>query len=115
MSDQGSLFPPPGQPIARARRTDPAPSHEAARGTEASGNAASQRAACYAEVGRTPGQTAAEIASAIGLERHIPSRRLPELREAGLVENREVRTCRVGCRNSMTWYAKAGEENESDE
>ena len=54
---------------------------------------------------KTPGQTAAEIAAATGLERHVPSRRLPELREARCVTNGEVRPCRVAGRNSMTWYA----------
>lgn len=39
-----------------------------------------------------------------GLERHVTSRRPPELRDAGLVENREVRVCLVTRRNSMTWY-----------
>lgn len=91
--------------MARARRKDPHTSHEAAREAEASGRAASHRAICLEEVKRTPGQTAAEIAAAVELERHVPSRRLPELRDAGLVENREVRRCRVTGRNSMTWYA----------
>ena len=91
--------------MARARKTDPSTSHEAAREAEASGRAASQRATGLEEVKRKPGQTAAEIAAASGLERHVPSRRLPELREARLVTNGEVRPCRVTGRNSMTWYA----------
>ena len=90
--------------MARARNTDPSTSHEAAREAEASGRAGGQRNICFNEVMNKPGQTAAEIAAATGLERHIPSRRLPELRDAGLVENREIRNCRVTGRNSMTWY-----------
>ena len=91
--------------MARARKTDPATSHDAALEAESSGRAASQRATCFEEVMKTPGQTAAEIAAATGLERHVPSRRLPELREARCVTNGEVRPCRVAGRNSMTWYA----------
>jgi hypothetical protein len=91
--------------MARARRTDPSTSHEAAREAEASGRAASQRYTCLQEAKKTPGQTAAEIAVSTGLERHVPSRRLPELREALLVTNGEVRPCRETGRNSLTWNA----------
>jgi hypothetical protein len=91
--------------MARARNTDPRTSHEAAREAETSGRAATHRAICLEEARKNPGCTAAEIAAATGLERHVPSRRLPELRDAGFVENREVRVCRVTGRNSMTWYA----------
>jgi predicted ArsR family transcriptional regulator len=95
--------------MARARKTDPQTSHDAAREAEASGRAATHRAICLEEVRKNSGRTAAEIAVETGLERHVPSRRLPELRDAGLVENREVRVCRVTGRNSMTWYAVAEE------
>ncbi len=90
--------------MARARKTDPRTSHEAAREAEASGRAATHREICFKEVIQNPGCTAAEIAAATGLERHVPSRRLPELRDAGLVRNAEIRLCRVTGRNSMTWY-----------
>lgn len=96
--------------MARARNTDPFTSHEAAREAEASGCASGQRHTCFEDVMNRPGQTAAEIAVATGLERHVPSRRLPELRDAGLVENREVRVCRITGRNSMTWYPARKEE-----
>lgn len=89
---------------ARARLSDPSPSHEAAHDVEASGRAANQRALCFSVVRESPGLTAAEIAERADLERHVPSRRLPELREAGLVVNGEIRVCRVGNRNSMTWF-----------
>lgn len=93
--------------MARARRTDPRTSHEAAREAEANGRAATHRAICLEEVRKNPGRTAAEIAAATGMERHVPSRRLPELREAGFVKNVEIRVCRVTGRNSMTWYVVA--------
>jgi len=92
---------------AFARRTDPATSHMAAAFVNKSGTAATQRAKCLAVVKRQPGLTAAEIAEITGLERHNPSRRLPEMRKDGLVANGEHRMCRVVKRLSMTWYAVA--------
>lgn len=88
---------------AGARRFDPVTSHEAAQEVEASGRAGNQRRLCLEEVRRYPGSTAAEIAAGLGLERHVPSRRLPELRAAGLVMNGEVRECKVMKTRSMTW------------
>ncbi len=88
---------------ALARTHDPATSHLAARLVEIAGVAGSQRCLCLEEVRRRPGQTAAEIAIATGLERHIPSRRLPELRDA-LVRNGAVKICGVTHNRSMTWY-----------
>jgi len=89
---------------ARARTVDPDTSHAAAFEVEATGKAETQRRACLEEVATNPGQTAAEIAVACGLERHVPSRRLPELRDAGTIQNRERRRCSVMGRSSMTWY-----------
>ena len=89
---------------ARARTSDPDTSHSAAFEMEATGKADTQRRACLEEVATNPGQTAAEIAVACDLERHVPSRRLPELRDAGMIQNREKRDCRVMKRASMTWY-----------
>jgi len=89
--------------MARARSTDPSTSHDAAREAESSGRAAGQRLICLGQVLRVPGLTAAEIAVRTGLERHVPSRRLPELREQGLVRNGGERTCGETGRRSMTW------------
>lgn len=91
--------------MARARKTDPVTSHQAAREAETSGRAATHRAICLEKVKQNPGLTAAEIAAATGLERHVPSRRLPELRAAGLVVNGEARPCFVTGRDSMTWFS----------
>ncbi len=100
---------------ARARRSDPATSHEAARDVELQGVAGSQRRACYDYVLLNPGMTAAEIAVKLGLERHVPSRRLPELRDAGLVENGPARICGVVGRPSLTWNpAKPAETRQGD-
>ena len=94
--------------MARSRLTDPITSHQAAREAESSGRAASQRAICLAQVFAHPGQTAAEIALACGLERHVPSRRLPELRDQGLIVNGESRICEATGRLSMTWHPAKG-------
>ena len=94
--------------MAKSRRTDPITSHQAAHEAESSGRAASQRAICLARVKSHPGQTAAEIAIAAGLERHVPSRRLPELRYQGLIVNGESRICEATGRRSMTWYPTKG-------
>jgi hypothetical protein len=76
----------------------------AAEEVEASGSAQAQRDLCLAEVKNHPGQTAAEIGVATCLERHAPSRRLPELRDDNLVTNGRSRICAVTRRLSMTWF-----------
>jgi len=95
---------PPSIPGAGWRASDPSTSEAAALAAERTGSASAQREACLAEVRRTPGRTAAEIAARVGLERHAPSRRLPELREAGLVRNGEVRTCSEMGSKALTWW-----------
>jgi hypothetical protein len=94
--------------MANSRQNDPVTSRMAAREAEKSGRAASQRAICLDSVMTYPGQTAAEIARRCSLERHVPSRRLPELRERGLVINGEPRACAVTGRMSMVWLPAKG-------
>lgn len=89
--------------MAHARHTDPSTSHAAAAAAERRGVAAAHRLLCLAAVTRGPGLTAAEIAERVGLERHKPSRRLPELRDDGLVVNGPPRLCSVQGRLSITW------------
>ncbi len=103
MIRQRSLFDTPPSP--RARATDNLTSHLAAN--KARGRAARQRETILAWVTAHPGRTAAEIAKGVEMERHAPSRRLPELRELGLVVNGPVRECRVMKSKAMTW--KPGE------
>jgi hypothetical protein len=86
---------------ARARSRDPITSHIAAQEAESSGRATSQRQICLIEVWKQPGRTAAVTA---GMQRHVPSRRLPELRESGQVTNGPERECSVTGHLSMTWY-----------
>jgi len=101
--------------IARSRRTDPATSHEVANDVEKSGKAEIHREICLSVVSRREGLTAAEIAQIADLERHVPSRRLPELRSKGIVENREVRVCKIMGTKAMTWYMASPKEVKQEE
>ena len=91
-------------PQANYRKTDPETSKLAAEGVEARGIAATHRTMCLSAVESNQGCTAAEIAKLCHLERHVPSRRLPELRALGLVQNGPARTCTVQCTKSITWW-----------
>ena len=89
--------------LPQSRRSDPATSFHAADHIESTGRAGDQRAKCLAVVKAHPGRTAAEIAQLAGLDRHAASRRLPELRAAGLVVNGPARICTVQHSLGMTW------------
>ena len=91
-----------------ARNSDPATSHESAQRLRKSGKLNEQCAATLAalreyirEQGEMP--TAAELAEHAGFDRYVSSRRLPDLREKGLVENGDARTCRVTGSRSLVW------------
>jgi len=71
---------------------------------ESVSRSASQRHLCLLEVWKRPGHTAAEIAVLTGLARHVPSRRLPELRQAGQIKCGAERVCAVTGNPSMTWF-----------
>ncbi len=88
---------------ASARKTDPSTSHEAAANVEASGKAATQRERCHKAVLRSPGCTAGEVDYIIG-EQHVACRRLPELRQRGLIHNGPTRKCTQKKTNMMTWW-----------
>ncbi len=91
---------------ARARRSDPATSHLAAKTIELEGKAGGQRRACLEAVREHPGKTAYEIAAILGFEGIVPGKRLPELRDTAppLVRNGEVRVCSVRGSKAMTWW-----------
>lgn len=93
---------------APSRTTDPDTSRMAAKRIAESGALAHQRETCLQAVRAEPGLTAAEIAQVVGCERHVPSRRLPELRRAGLVASPRdrARVCRVTGNVSLTWWMK---------
>jgi predicted HTH transcriptional regulator len=87
---------------ARARRTDPEPSHDAARQAERT-TAETQRMKCFAAVVASPGSSSAEIARQTGLDRHAAARRLPELRERGLLVNGPMGICTESGKMAITW------------
>jgi len=90
-------------PAARARRHDPQTSHLAADEVERSGTAEGQRRRCLRFATGNPGSTAAEIAKFAGMDRYAVNRRLPELRECGLLVNGLPRQCRVLGSECQTW------------
>ena len=93
------------QASARARATDPATSHEAAIDVERSGIAQTQRRECLRIIQKHPGRTSAEIAALGGFNRHMPARRLPDLRKAGIVYNGSSRICKERGTKALVWYA----------
>lgn len=88
-------------PIARSR--DPQTSHDAAITITGSGARANQQRHVLYAVRRYPGLTSSELARAMGADRYMVARRLPELRAAGLVKNWEPRRCRVSGQKAMIW------------
>ena len=88
-----------------ARRTDPQSSHAAGRKVEANGKASDQRAQCLQAVERFPGHTSQELADKLGFDRYMLARRLPELRQRGLVRNGTApRECTVTGNLAMAWW-----------
>jgi DNA-binding transcriptional ArsR family regulator len=94
------------QPMAQYRNEDPETSRAAAIDMEKSGQAKTDRLRCLQAVRDWPGLTAGEYAERLKVERAVVSRRLPELRELGLVENGEARPCNTNAKKAMTWKEK---------
>ncbi|HED53874.1 MAG TPA: winged helix-turn-helix domain-containing protein [Phycisphaerales bacterium] len=82
------------------RSNDPPTSAMAGRDMESSGLARMQRGRCLRAVIETPGLTAREIEDRTEVKAH---KRLPELRQSGLVVNGPARVCRISGRRAMTW------------
>ena len=82
------------------RSNDPPTSAMAGRDMESSGLARMQRGRCLRAVIETPGLTAREIEDRTEVKAH---KRLPELRQSGLVVNGPDRVCRISGRRAMTW------------
>lgn len=85
---------------------DPASSFAAGAEHVASGRNAAQRAAVLAALRENPGATSDELADAMGIDRHIPGRRLSELERAGLVRRGPTRASRISGRQGVTWWPK---------
>lgn len=93
-----------GLPLAA--NADPVTSHEAAERHTASGARGRHCRLVLTLVQENPGATAVELyAVQQELERHEVSRRLADLRNAGLVCQGEPRACTVRGTRMVTWYA----------
>lgn len=100
--------PPRAASVASSRATDPPTSRKAAAAHERGGKAELNRERLLNEVCVGPGRTAVELAMRLdGIDRHEASRRLPELRERGMVESRDPRKCSVKGTSMVTWWATA--------
>ena len=96
---------------ARARRSDPPTSHEAAYRVESSGVAARQAKQILEHLRHHPGLTSAELAEASDYyDRYQTARRLPELQFAGLVDKGEIRVCGVSGKRAVTWWPTEAQE-----
>ena len=83
-------------------------SKEAGMNMEKSGCSSKQRLLCYNYVVDNPGLTAREIEASCGsteISGRSVSKRLPELRRIGWLENRKTKTCTISGRKAITWWA----------
>ena len=87
---------------ASARRTDPATSHDAARGTEQT-KAPSIREKILAKVREMPLHTAGEYERMLGLEKYVANWRLNDLHHMGLVHHGPARLCEYRRTMCVTW------------
>lgn len=86
----------------RARKADPATSHEAAAAIAASGELGRQQRAVLDGLRKWPGLTSLELAGRLRLDRYQVARRLPELEAGGLARKGQPR--RVGNRPGVSWW-----------
>lgn len=87
---------------ALARSSDPQTSHAAADQIERT-SATDHRRRLLAAVLSHPGLTCAELARQVGLDRHQCGKRLPELRQSGLIDNGPARVCSIAGSRQMVW------------
>lgn len=99
--------PRPLRPIAA--HADPATSHQAARDLARSGQLGRSMRATLAALAVWQGAppTSHELAGEDEGRRHAIARRLPDLRERGLVENGPARPCAVTGKRAVTWVVTA--------
>lgn len=117
MSSQGELFRTgargriePRLPPAKhlARRTDPATSHDAARGIV--GSLGRLQAEALAAIRRHPAHTATELADLAGIrDPRVLNRRISELAADGRIVCVGERACRVTGRRARIWEVGNGD------
>jgi hypothetical protein len=95
-----------------ARRTDPRSSHEAAKRNVLSGANATQKQKVLAGLKKNIGMTSAELADAIGMDRYVVARRLPDLERDGLAERGSERDCEAKGGPAITWWPTGHKEEQ---
>jgi predicted ArsR family transcriptional regulator len=88
----------------RARRSDPASSHQAAAEVEASGTAARHHRMILEAMRGASGLTSDEIAKKAGLDRVAVARRMVELERTGQIRRGPQRRSNVSGRPGVTWF-----------
>jgi len=86
-----------------SHRNDAVSSFKAADRHKASDNWSKQRQAVLKALQTLVCATAKEISEFSGIDRYIVSRKLPDLRRAGVVENGKPRKCRILKKKTLTW------------
>lgn len=89
--------------IPLARNTDPITSHDAAEHMRESGKIGEHERIVLELVKMFPDSTSRELAEHTALGRHEVARRLPGLRDKGLVTQGEPRKCRLGRGRAVVW------------
>lgn len=108
-SDESQLPPDAGHfhGHARARKSDPVTSHQAAAEVEASGTAARHHRMILDTLIREDGLTSDEIAKFAGLDRVAAARRMKELETEGRIRRGPPRKSVVSGRPGVTWFLKS--------
>lgn len=84
--------------------SDPASSFAAGERVHRTGRAAGQELLILIGLRRRDGQTSAELAESIGVDRHDPARRLSVMAQKGLVMRGAMRRCRACGQKCVTWH-----------
>lgn len=90
--------------IPLSHRNDPHTSFMAAEGVKKSLAFENQKTVVLEALKRNQGMTSAELAEYLGVSRHLPARRLPDLRREGKVRQGKARMCSVTKRLCVTWW-----------
>jgi len=90
--------------IPLSHRNDPHTSYLAAQSVKGSGIFECQKTAVLDTLKRNNGSTSAEIADYMYMSRHVPARRLPDLKREGKVMQGKARTCKITKRQCVTWW-----------
>lgn len=92
--------------VARARKSDPETSHQAAAEVEATGAASAHRSIIVAYLKQHPGETNAEIAEGSGLDYCQIHKRMAELERMNLVIRGQQKKCPIHQRQMLCWFPK---------